>query len=113
MGPPRSVSWTTRGHEVLRIVNLDAADGERANGRSVVYRLATLATGHQRSRSRTRTKKPGKLTPFSTVQQREVGMSGRSQTGHNQMVRRRRIKQLAKKRLIQAYKKTEKLKKAK
>jgi len=40
-------------------------------------------------------------------------MSGRGQTGHNQMVRRRRIKQLAKKRLIQAYKKAEKLKRAK
>ena len=35
-------------------------------------------------------------------------MSGRSQTGHNQMVKRRRIKQLHKKRLAQAAKKAKK-----
>ena len=35
-------------------------------------------------------------------------MSGRRQTGHNQMVKRRRIKQLHKKRLIQAAKKAKK-----
>ncbi|MBI3044543.1 MAG: hypothetical protein HYY78_17120 [Betaproteobacteria bacterium] len=38
-------------------------------------------------------------------------MSGRGQTGHNQMLKRRRVKQLAKKRLIQAAKKAEKLRK--
>jgi hypothetical protein len=38
-------------------------------------------------------------------------MSGRQQTGHNQMLKRRRIKQLNKKRLAQAGKKTEKQKK--
>ena len=35
-------------------------------------------------------------------------MSGRSQTGHNQMLKRRRIKQLHKKRLVQAAKKAKK-----
>jgi hypothetical protein len=39
-------------------------------------------------------------------------MSGRSQTGHNQALRRRRIKQLHKKRMIQAAKKAEKATKA-
>jgi hypothetical protein len=38
-------------------------------------------------------------------------MAGRRQTGHNQMLRRRRIKQLHKKRLAQAGKKTEAAKK--
>jgi hypothetical protein len=38
-------------------------------------------------------------------------MAGRRQTGHNQMLRRRRIKQLNKKRLSQAAKKAEKAKK--
>jgi hypothetical protein len=36
-------------------------------------------------------------------------LSGRSQTGHNQMQQRRRRKQLGKKRLIQAAKRAEKL----
>jgi hypothetical protein len=40
-------------------------------------------------------------------------MSGRNQTGHNQALRRRRIKQLHKKRMVQAAKKAEKTKKAK
>jgi hypothetical protein len=40
-------------------------------------------------------------------------MSGRSQTGHNQALRRRRIKQLHRKRLIQAAKKAQKAQKAK
>ena len=40
-------------------------------------------------------------------------MSGRNQTGHNQALRRRRIKQLHKKRLVQAAKKAEKAKKSK
>ena len=40
-------------------------------------------------------------------------MSGRQQTGHNQALRRRRIKQLHKKRLVQATKKAEKAKKGK
>ena len=40
-------------------------------------------------------------------------MSGRNQTGHNQALRRRRIKQLHKKRLVQAAKKAEKAKKGK
>ena len=35
-------------------------------------------------------------------------MSGRSQTGHNQALKRKRIRQLNKKRLIQAAKKAEK-----
>ena len=38
-------------------------------------------------------------------------MSGRSQTGHNQALKRKRIKQLHKKRLIQAAKKAEKARK--
>jgi hypothetical protein len=38
-------------------------------------------------------------------------MSGRGQTGHNQMLKRRRIKQLNKKRMAQAAKKAEKSKK--
>ena len=38
-------------------------------------------------------------------------MSGRNQTGHNQMAQRRRRKQLGKKRLIQAAKRAEKLRK--
>ena len=37
-------------------------------------------------------------------------MSGRGQTGHNQMVRRRRIKKLGKKRLANAAKRAKKLK---
>lgn len=40
-------------------------------------------------------------------------MSGRQQTGHNQALKRRRIKQLHKKRLVQAAKKAEKARKAK
>ena len=40
-------------------------------------------------------------------------MSGRNQTGHNQALRRRRIKQLHKKRLVQGAKKAEKAKKSK
>ena len=40
-------------------------------------------------------------------------MSGRQQTGHNQALKRRRIKQLHKKRMIQAAKKAEKAKKSK
>lgn len=40
-------------------------------------------------------------------------MSGRAQTGHNQMTKRRRIKQLHKKRLIQAAKKAQKAQKQK
>ena len=40
-------------------------------------------------------------------------MSGRSQTGHNQALKRRRIKQLHKKRLIQAAKKARKARKRK
>ncbi len=40
-------------------------------------------------------------------------MSGRNQTGHNQALRRRRIKQLHLKRLAQAAKKAGKAKKSK
>lgn len=36
-------------------------------------------------------------------------MSGRSQTGHNQMLKRRRLKQRGKKRLIKSAKRAEKL----
>ena len=38
-------------------------------------------------------------------------MSGRGQTGHNQALKRRRIKQLNKKRLVQAAKKAQKARK--
>ena len=40
-------------------------------------------------------------------------MAGRRQTGHNQALRRRRIKQLHKKRMVQAAKKAEKAQKSK
>ena len=39
-------------------------------------------------------------------------MAGRQQTGHNQALKRRRIKQLQKKRLKQAAKKAQKAKKS-
>jgi len=54
--------------------------------------------------------KSGQTACFSTGHRAEVPMSGRNQTGHNQMVRRRRMKAAGKKQLARLAKQAKKLK---
>jgi len=57
--------------------------------------------------------KSGQTAWFSTGHRPGVPMSGRNQTGHNQMVRRRRMKAAGKKQLARLAKQAKKLKNAK